>query len=84
MDKLDKVLDKLAESSVTLAVMQKDVSQNTKDLAEHIRRTDLLEARVDNHESEIQKALAPIKWAQWTLALCVAITTVISAAKAIF
>lgn len=45
-EKIDKILDIVTEIKIDQAEMRKDVSQNTDDLAEHIRRTNLLEGKL--------------------------------------
>lgn len=45
--KLDKVLDKLSEHGELLARHTTLHEKNTSDLEEHMRRSDLLETRVD-------------------------------------
>lgn len=49
--KLDKVIDKQAEHSATLAVHSTLHAQNTKDLEHHIKRTDFLQAIVTRLEN---------------------------------
>lgn len=45
--KLDRVSEEQHKLAITCATMAMSVTQNTKDVAEHIRRTQLLENRVD-------------------------------------
>lgn len=44
--KLDAIDEKLDNLVLAHAHQSKDISQNTKDLAEHIRRTNLLEGKL--------------------------------------
>jgi hypothetical protein len=44
--KIEKCLDGIHKIEVVLTAMQKDVNTNTSDLAEHMKRTDLLEKKV--------------------------------------
>lgn len=59
--KLDKLLEKQAEQAVTLAEIKKDVSRNTDDVAEHMRRTEILEARVAPLE-DIHRTWKTLLW----------------------
>ena len=43
IEKLDKLSDNVTDLKVVNAEQSKDIKQNTKDLSEHMRRTDLLE-----------------------------------------
>ena len=44
--KLDEIQSTQAEMRLTQATMAKDVSQNTEDLSEHIKRTNILEGKL--------------------------------------
>jgi hypothetical protein len=64
-DKLDKIQDKQSEHSVVLERHSQLHSKNSDDLATHIKRTDLLEDRMEihakEHDSKLEIALQPIK-----------------------
>lgn len=45
--KLDRIVEDQSEIKITLARLTSSVEQNTKDVAEHIARTEILEGRVD-------------------------------------
>lgn len=45
-EKIDKMLEQNSEIKVSLARMSKDVEQNTRDLSYHIKRTDLIEGKL--------------------------------------
>jgi len=45
-DKEDKILDHITEIRICLTKMEKDVRENTKDLAHHIKRTDTLQDKM--------------------------------------
>jgi len=51
--KLDKILDKLTELEVAQARQEVLHEKNTEDLAEHIRRTEASEARIDILEDTV-------------------------------
>ena len=74
--KVDKILDKVGEIQVDNAILRKDVSQNTKDLSEHIKRTNLLETRIEQHstyhEKQLEEALIPIRWIKVTFKILAA------------
>lgn len=46
MSNEDKILHTLTEIKVDVAEIKKDVSVNTEDLSEHIRRTNILESKL--------------------------------------
>ena len=75
-EKLDKMLDKINSLHTDTALIQKDVGQNTKDLAFHIKRTNLLEERMEQHaayhEKQLDEALIPIRWIKITLKILAA------------
>jgi hypothetical protein len=74
MEKLDKIMDKLVEVSISVAEIRKDVARNTDDLAEHIKRTDLrielIEQEAKAHNAKLEEALTPIRWLKGAVALC--------------
>jgi hypothetical protein len=62
---LEKIRDKQEEHSVHLERHTQLHSKNSEDLATHIKRTDLLEDRMEahakDHDSKLDEALQPIK-----------------------
>ena len=78
--KLDKILDEVSDLKVGQAVIEKDVAQNTKDLSTHIKRTNLLEDRIEQHstyhESQLEEALIPIRWIKITIKVLAAATVI--------
>lgn len=61
--KIDKITDKLAEHSAAMAVHAALHEKNTKDLAEHIHRTNLLEEKlvpVEKHVAAVNTILKVI------------------------
>jgi citrate lyase alpha subunit len=58
MDKVLKTLTKISEDIVDIKVsqagMSKDIERNTDDLEEHMRRTDLLERRLEPLQAQAQ------------------------------
>lgn len=71
MDRLDRILDKLTDMAVDIGRMALSVEKNTEDIGEHIRRTDLLEKKLDTYEEKyddrLEEALLPIRWGKLTL-----------------
>jgi uncharacterized protein Yka (UPF0111/DUF47 family) len=63
--KLDKVLDKLAEHGEMLAAHGVLHQKNAEELEKHIKRTDLLEQHMDQEHKDmknnLETALLPIK-----------------------
>jgi hypothetical protein len=63
--KLDKVQDKQGEHSVHLERHSQLHSKNSEDLATHIKRTDALEDRIEQHskdqDKKLDQALLPIR-----------------------
>ena len=80
--KLDKVLDKLSEHGELLARHTVLHEKNTDDLDEHIKRTNLLEARIDKQEvsiaSKLEEALLPIRSVRWLVKIGAGILTLIA------
>ena len=56
-DKIDKIYDKLLDISLDLGRMTTSVEKNTEDLSEHIRRTNLLEKKIEINEKSIRADL---------------------------
>jgi hypothetical protein len=52
VNKLDKIQDDVTEIKVEQATQGRDIARNSSDIAEHIRRTNLLEASLDKHAQE--------------------------------
>lgn len=52
-NKTDKILEAISEVKITLARHGVLHEKNTEDLAEHIRRTELLESRTEAQQMEI-------------------------------
>ena len=50
LDKLDKLNDDITEVKVAVAKQSVYIEQNTKDLSEHIRRTDILEETLKDQQ----------------------------------
>jgi hypothetical protein len=71
MDRLDVVIQKLTEMAETLGYVKGHVEKNTADLEEHIRRTNLLETKLDKSEEKwedkMDEALVPVRWGKTTL-----------------
>ena len=76
MDRLDVVLQKLTDLAETLGYVKGHVEKNTSDLEEHIRRTNLLEHKLDKSEEKwedkMEEALVPVRWGKTTLKLVAA------------
>jgi hypothetical protein len=66
MDKLDLIINKLTDMASDIARIGSHVETNTKDLEEHIRRTNLLEDKLhkseDRIDSKLEEALMPVRW----------------------
>ena len=78
-DKLDKICVDISNIKVTQAV-------HTEQLTEHMRRTAILEEKLDKHELEdeqalkdINESLAPIKGLKWSLWFIGAVLGVLAA-----
>ena len=61
--KMEQKVDKILESVIR---MEEHVERNTKDLSEHIRRTELLECRTDKLESWRDKWAGALKFVSIT------------------
>lgn len=68
MDKLDRILDKLDHHGRLLERHSVLHEQNTEDLKEHMRRTQLLEMRVDKVE-------LPMKAMKWGVSVVAALAS---------
>lgn len=55
--KIDRVYEILTEHSLSLNTHELLHKQNTEDLAIHIKRTNILQEKIEAHESEIQQRL---------------------------
>ena len=75
-EKLEKILEKVNSLSTDSALIKKDVGQNTRDLSTHIKRTNLLEERMEQHatyhEKQLDEALIPIRWIKTSLKILAA------------
>ena len=60
-NKLDQVIDKLNKMEITLATHTVLHEKNTEDLAEHIRRTNLLEADLAPIKTHVSNVTFAIK-----------------------
>jgi hypothetical protein len=84
-DKIDKILEKVTQLQIDAAMIKKDSAQNTKDLAEHIKRTNLLEARMEqhaeHHEAQLEEALLPIRSARFLAKVAAGVTTLLAIFK---
>lgn len=74
--KLDRIHDDITSIKITLERNTVVLEQNTKDMAHHIKRTDLLEEKVE-------QALLPVKVAKWIAAVAVALASFSSIAYTI-
>ena len=85
MDKVDKILEKVTQVQIDLAVIKKDVSTNTKDLTHHVKRTDSLEVRIEqhasHHEAQLEVALQPIKWVKATFKILAGLAVILGILK---
>lgn len=83
--KIDRLLDNSAEQGATLARHEALHERNTASLEEHVRRTDLLEVRLEQHAEaqgkRLDEALLPIKAAKFLLAMAAGVATIAGAAK---
>ena len=74
--KLDRLFEKLSDLAVDVARIATSVESNTDDIAEHIKRTNLLEEKLEKTEekwhTQLDEALIPIKWGKVTLKLATA------------
>jgi len=77
--KLDQIIETLTDIRVTLADHSHIMQRNTEDLAEHIRRTNILETRQEAHGKDLQEALLPIKALKFVGSLIIGISAVTAA-----
>lgn len=63
--KMDKTIDTVTEMSLTMAKMEVHVDQNTRDLEEHIKRTDIAEDRIERLEKKEQWLMGAV----WVIGL---------------
>jgi hypothetical protein len=80
VDKLDKLQETVNFIAIDVAVMRRDVSLKTKDLAHHIKRTDELQSHVANAQEQLKQLLSIVKWCKNILAAAVvtAVTALVS------
>jgi hypothetical protein len=55
--KLDKILDTQTDIQIDLANIKANIEKNTLDLEKHIRRTDLLEQKVESNDDNTLKKI---------------------------
>lgn len=83
--KIDKITDKIETLSNLAAKHEVLHKKNTEDLAEHIKRTDKLEDRMEQHSTDhnkkLEEALLPIKAAKFLVALAVGISAIVAVIK---
>jgi cob(I)alamin adenosyltransferase len=60
-----KQSEELAKQSVWLVSIQKDVSRNTDDLSEHIRRTEILEENLQIQQNKIETVEDRVEKLEW-------------------
>lgn len=70
--KLDKIIDEVAEIKIIVAKNTFMLEKNTEDIEHHIKRTDLL-------QDQMQTALIPIRFAKWSAAVLGVGATIIGA-----
>lgn len=74
-EKLDKLLEVQTEIRVDVAGIKKDVGRNTKDLSEHIRRTEVAEERIS-----VLERLAIQNSAVWKVVLGLSVVATLAVA----
>ena len=79
--KLDKIIEDLVEVRITQARHTEWHEQNTRDLAHHIERTDLLQEKIGQIEKDLNVALLPIKFGKAILAISAFVGTLLGIAK---
>ena len=52
IEKLDKIQDDVSDLKVENAKQTASIERNTKDLEEHMKRSDLLEKKMEQHEAD--------------------------------
>lgn len=76
MDRLDIIIAKISDLAESVGYVKSHVEKNTKDLEEHIRRTNLLERKLDkteeSWENKMDEALIPVRWGKTTLKILAA------------
>jgi hypothetical protein len=88
-DKLDKVLLLLTDMARDIGKLTSMTEENTRDLAEHIKRTNLLEdsltetkkeldKKIEICEDGVEEARAPLKWMKITAKVLGAIVAAIA------
>jgi hypothetical protein len=60
-EKLDKIKDDITDIKITLSKMESTLDRNTDSLEIHVKRTDLLEAKVELVKTEVLPLLPEIK-----------------------
>lgn len=60
-DKLDRIKDDITDIKITLSKMESTLDRNTDSLEVHVKRTDLLEAKVELVKTEVLPLLPEIK-----------------------
>lgn len=60
-DKIDKVLEKLDKIDERVDRIDVTMAKQEVVLEEHVRRTNILQDRVEKHEAKIEEDLKPIK-----------------------
>lgn len=60
-EKIDKVIDKLDKMDERLDRIDVTTAKQGVVLEEHVKRTNALEAKIDVHETKVEKELAPIR-----------------------
>lgn len=71
--KIDQIFESLSAIRVTLAEHTIVLQRNTEDVAEHIRRTNALEARHDEQSRRIEEAAFPVKAMKYIGSIVIAI-----------
>jgi hypothetical protein len=83
--KLDKVLDALADHKATLSAHGVLHQKNAEELEKHIKRTDLLESHMDQEHKDMKKnleiALLPIKSFGYLVKLALGVTALVALYK---
>lgn len=60
-DKLDQILEQVIELKVDMAETKVTLGRNTESLSEHMRRTSLLEEKLELDFAKVDEELKPIK-----------------------
>jgi predicted nuclease with TOPRIM domain len=77
--KLDKIKDDITDIKITLSKMESTLDRNTDSLEVHVKRTDLLEAKVELVKTEVLPLLPEIKqMVRWWKALSVVVVLIIA------